>query len=440
MSIGAILFLLQLLSPPEVDSTWMRKYDIIRPSGKAFIVKKYYYDTLNIMRVDKKWKAGIVNKNGKIILPLDYDDVGLFSEGLAEVVKRSTCSSCWDSGDCNSFYYEGDHGYANEKGTIVIPLKYSAVGEFHEGLAWVAVERADGDIVWAFINKSGKRVFNYTFKEARRFQGGVAAVTYEYNNKEYFNYINHSGELLIPAKYEFLENYRPQTMRAFRRRGLYGFLDSLGLEKVRPEYNFLDFTFKCNWQNMRMIGNHNKYGYINEKDGVMAIPIIYDSLFAADKNFLWANKARKWGLVNSRNEIIAPFQFTYVEPFYEKLACVSLNGKFGFIDTTGNFKIKPIFEEAHYFNEGLSIFRKGDKYGYINSTGKIVIPAKYNYLSVFKHNHAKIRWKFIYATIDRDDKWILWSLNYQAKLAILISVLLCITVYWYRMYKRNPLH
>lgn len=440
MNMTIILLFTKLFISPKIDSSWMKNYDIVRPSGKVFIVKKYYYDTINIMRIDKKWKAGIVNKNGKIILPLNYDDVSLFSEGMAEVVKRSTCSSCWDNGECTTFYFEGDHGYVNENGMIVIPLKYSAVGEFHEGLAWVATEQSDGDISCMFINKSGSRAFNFNFHEAKRFQAGIAPITYRIKEKKYYNYIDHTGKLLVPSKFSFLEPYQSHIIRTFRRGGLYGFLDTTGIEKIKLTYTSVDIQRKYNWQYLRRVGNINKFGYINETNGVIEIPIIYDSLFFASKNALWAKKESKWGLISKSNETLIPFQFDQVEAFYENLAAVSIGGQHGYVDTIGHFKIEPIYEETHYFNEGLGVFRQNDKYGFLDNTGNPVIPAKYDYVSAFNNGAAKVRWSFIYATIDKWDHWINWSLNRTSRWFILIiSVLGCVVSYFLLKKNRNPI-
>ncbi|EAH9640326.1 WG repeat-containing protein, partial [Campylobacter coli] len=52
---------------------------------------------------------------------------------------------------------------------------------------------------------------------------------------------------------------------------------------------------------------------------------------------------------------------------------VKLNGKYGFIDKNGEFVIKPNFDDAWYFREGLAKVGLNGKYGFIDKSGKIVI-------------------------------------------------------------------
>ncbi|ECR3642583.1 WG repeat-containing protein, partial [Campylobacter coli] len=59
--------------------------------------------------------------------------------------------------------------------------------------------------------------------------------------------------------------------------------------------------------------------------------------------------------------------------FWEGLAGVKLNGKWGFIDKNGEFAIKPNFDDAWYFREGLAKVGLNGKYGLIDKSGKIVI-------------------------------------------------------------------
>ena len=77
------------------------------------------------------------------------------------------------------------------------------------------------------------------------------------------------------------------------------------------------------------------------------------------------------------------------EIFSEGLACVAVDGKIGYMDRTGKIVIKPQFDVATPFNngiasvalgkyelqEGVSHFvRIGDKWGYIDKNGKYLWP------------------------------------------------------------------
>lgn len=52
-------------------------------------------------------------------------------------------------------------------------------------------------------------------------------------------------------------------------------------------------------------------------------------------------------------------------------------GKFGYMDETGRVAIKPQFDKAYPFTEGLAAVSIGDKAGFIDPSGKEVVPLQY---------------------------------------------------------------
>jgi len=51
---------------------------------------------------------------------------------------------------------------------------------------------------------------------------------------------------------------------------------------------------------------------------------------------------------------------------------IEKDGKWGYIDNTGRIVIKPQFDEARDFSEGLARVTIDGKFGYIDKTGKYV--------------------------------------------------------------------
>jgi hypothetical protein len=65
----------------------------------------------------------------------------------------------------------GKHGYLDLQGRVVIPLKYDDALTFFHGLA--PVKKGDK---WGYIDRSGREVLAFKFDEAGEFRGGLAAV------------------------------------------------------------------------------------------------------------------------------------------------------------------------------------------------------------------------------------------------------------------------
>ena len=54
--------------------------------------------------------------------------------------------------------------------------------------------------------------------------------------------------------------------------------------------------------------------------------------------------------------------------------------KYGYINKKGEFVIKPIYNEAEPFENGLGKVKRNDKEGFVNSNGEEVIPIEYEYV------------------------------------------------------------
>jgi len=88
----------------------------------------------------------------------------------------------------------------------------------------------------------------------------------------------------------------------------------------------------------------------------------------------------KYGFIDESGEIVIEPKFDYVASFHRGLARVGMNGKYGFIDESGEIVIKPKFDEVSDFDEDISLskVRINDKYGYINKNGEFVIEPKFD--------------------------------------------------------------
>ena len=107
-------------------------------------------------------KYGFINPSGEIIVPIVYSDVKLFQEGVA-VVKNE----------------KGLYGYIDTTNQMVLPLKYVSARSFENGIALVS----DNDNYY-LIDKKG----NVVVKAANNgysINGSGVAKTYSFGNKVY---------------------------------------------------------------------------------------------------------------------------------------------------------------------------------------------------------------------------------------------------------------
>lgn len=134
----------------------------------------------------------------------------------------------------------------------------------------------------------------------------------------------------------------------------------------------------------------NKFGlrkYNNEK----IKDVIFDDIGGFKDGISRASINGKYGYIDKSGEFIIKPQFDIAsKKFNEGLASVQFNGKYGYIDKSGNIIIEPKFDDARDFSEGLAIIKVNNKYGFIDKTGKIIIEPKFNFAKDFKNGLACI--------------------------------------------------
>ncbi len=165
-----------VVSPKKpIDENWKKKYDYVSKLYDGW----YYFVKLN-------GKNGIANQNGEIVVPLLYDLLQQFSEGLA----------CASIGDPRG---SGKTGFVNKSGEVVIPFIYKDATSFDGGLAVVSQGGKYG-----FINKKGEVVIPFKFEEFGGFRDGLALV----NINDKYGFVNKKGEVIIPIKYSWGVDFR----------------------------------------------------------------------------------------------------------------------------------------------------------------------------------------------------------------------------------------
>ncbi len=97
-----------------------------------------------------------------------------------------------------------------------------------------------------------------------------------------------------------------------------------------------------------------------------------------------------WGYLNKSGQI-ALSGYEAAGDFAEGLACVKIDGKYGYADPTGKQVLAPQWEEAGPFSEGLAPVRVDKLFGYIDKTGKLVIDAKFEQPRLFHEGLAIVK-------------------------------------------------
>ena len=329
----------------------------------------------DLFPVMERDRAGFIDHTGKVVIPLCFDKVGSFSEGLAR------------------FERDGNWGYIDPTGAVVIEPKFPWAKDFHEEVAKVQVtgQSLGYDGRWGFIDKTGKIVIAPDYEtviggghsnigsdddDEESFREGLALVTTKYKS----GFIDKSGKVVIPIKFAYTYPFSEGLAAAAlsnEPHSLWGFIDKTGNWAIAPQFDSVG-SFSNNIAAVRR--GHDCF-YINPAgDSVLqAAPSSPDNncmdmsaTFA--EGFASFESGKLYGFMDSLGKIVIKPQFEMTYSFSEGIAAVKKNGKWIYIDKTGKTVINPDgYMPSGSFHHGLAFVRTEDmRYGYIDRSGNFV--------------------------------------------------------------------
>ena len=397
-------------------------YGVVNDGGIVYIPVEYnrieftneygaYED--NVYKCEKNGKWGLVSSTNGTLLPCEYNSLSNKGNGIWRTFKNgkygyvqlnrlssiTTLIPCiYESlGDYSSDSYihatlKGKKGMIDGQNKIIIPFEYSKVGN--------PCHTSNGNsIVW--VEKDGKLgIYNDDGKELQPCDIDKAYILTEYNSIELsytdcpstdYIYIVRNGltglisgstfETIIPCMYEHLSPIK--SNKAFYKvNGKWGIIDTSNKTIQLAIYDNVEIDGSTlseqkmpsmAFQSNMYVRNNGKVGML-KANGEDFIPVKYDSLGMYSDNMLVAKVGDKYGFLNEEGKESVPFVYSQAHNYSEGLAAVvNENGKYLFIDKSGNVTIKPKeYDRVDNFQNGTCKVYRKDKVWEIDREGKKV--------------------------------------------------------------------
>lgn len=395
---------------------------------------------------NKSWR--IIDRKGKFILSQGYG-VGSYSElcfgdklavsyknkkfGFTDFSNKQIIPNKFDAVQCFVLGYApvavgNKWGIINTAGQFVVQPVYDYAGAF--GYEKVAAVIKDSKI--SVVDTTGKLLapFKYywprpmaTYPDYPFFIHGLITV-FEANDPEHIykgkaGCLNTKGELVIPAKYDYIGYFDQTGIASAGKNGKIVLIDTLGrivLEPrgvdygtlffedgfsvfykkeggtglvkrngeviLEPKYNSIE-AFSEGYAAVQISGDEKgvKSGFI-DTTGKFVFGRTFGFIRGFNEGFAAVEIDGKWGFIDKTGKVVIGPKYLDVKDFHGGLAVAGIKSgkqvRYGYIDTTGHFVLKPIYNEAGYFEYGLAPVKIGAKFGFIDLNGKILIPPKYD--------------------------------------------------------------
>ena len=287
---------------------------------------------------------------------------------------------------------KGEWGYCDKYKNVIIDCIYSLANPYEDGVAEVRLKNRSFFIddlgknygnfsfernlfeegvapfclfeKYGFIDKKGRIVLDCIYDEASDFYRKLALVRLGDNSY----YIDRNGITKFNRKYyDRIYQYQDGFAKIYSNKG-FGFVDDSGNTIVNCVHS--EITYNEGMFLYRKNDNCN-YGYLNN-EGVRSIKPIFEKAFNFQGGTALVKQNGKWTFIDKSGECIGHIKYEEAKPFKEELAPVKINDTWGFINSKGVIVIDFEYQDANQFNEGLASVRKNNRWMIIDRFGNVI--------------------------------------------------------------------
>lgn len=318
---------------------------------------------------NERREAAIVQKAQPIGLP--YEKFRPSNDGLAVVFKDNLC------------------GLINMEGEEVVPVRFASYSSegmyiFKNGAEELRYERPE-----EFATENQRRLAvkkeKYLLPGFKIIGGGLNGLS------------NKKGEIVVPALYKFASAHKDGYIVASFDSKTWGVIDV----KHNTLYPFTASKMG-DWTKNRLlpVRSDKQWALLQFPSGEEVIPFgayEYIEVYDPDKEIFKAKREGKTGLINARQEIILPFDFTYIsqsDHYVQELACG--NNKRAYWNSRIGYISECMFDKIQNLKDSLIIVKKDTLWAVIDAkNAKEIIPfSPFEIEKKEEYFHSKKKYNF----------------------------------------------
>ncbi len=278
----------------------------------------------------------------------DYSYVGILKSGVRKTVKDSK------------------QGAIDKKNKTILPNAYINVGVVGDKIVYLKEKKM------GITSLTGKNLLKNEYRYIYPIQENYLIKD---KNKEKFGIIDSSEKIIVSPIYDSITPFK-EDMAIVISDKKYGVIDKSGKEIVAPQYDYIQEY--SNGMAM-IITQGKKAGFLN-KSGVEVFDDIftYTEPFEGESTMVVIDK--EFGVVNKEGKYLIGLQPERINLLGNDLYSIKENNKVYLIEMTGKKISNQGYDNIGGKIEELISVSLEDKFGYINSKGKEIIPIRYTEL------------------------------------------------------------
>ena len=182
-----------------------------------------------------------------------------------------------------------------------------------------------------------------------------------------------------------LKRYKSKDARIhYKMNSLQPKLSAPNSEFENRKMKTLQFQFKDSIPPTPLLETKNTLVDESSVEGIITSTFIkniqkYRELDSFHDSLACVSRDGKDGYINLKGEEVIPCKYQSVRSFSEGMAAVQKDRKWGFINTNGEEVVPCIYDYSYSFSGGMAAVEKKGKWGIINTNGEEVVPCIYDY-------------------------------------------------------------
>lgn len=310
---------------------------------------------------DRSSKLGIVDKNGKVILPHIFGKVYATS-------RKFEVSLCYDSN--YGLFNLNDMRWS-------IPLMYDELKGLGNSLFAV---KKDGK--WGVVDSNNNTILPFSWSEVSsisNLDGYLRVGVNGYPNETYGVYSLLERKLVIPCVYSNLYLLDNQNYFYVYSGDKYNIVDINNKPQFTTWYD--EITVSSKGPGFFIVKKDGKYGVIDEKEKVI-IPMEYQDFGRypySDGSYLAKNKEGKYGFITIDGRVTLPFQYDNLKKGdYDNMISMQ-NGKCGLVQVNSGvpYELTTCDYDDIKGDSKIFVVQKNGKFGLVDAFGRMILEAKY---------------------------------------------------------------
>jgi len=301
-------------------------------------------------------------------------------------------------------YVDKKIGFMDKQGKIVIPPQFDAADDFSEDRARVYVGSLAG-----FIDPQGKVVIPPKYATAKEFKNQRSVVL---EGSEY-KVIDPNGKVIADVPFRPLGDYHQDMVRVQKSGGtdasgkrettVYGYMDRNGKIVIAPQY--LPASEFPDDGGLAVGGLNHEWHYFDKTGKVIfriPQPQRLEGFTTFHSGLLRVKEGFTWGYKDARGEWKIKPKYDDASDFQDGIARVELGGKWIEINVDGNPVKRPAWRALAPFSDGLRLVAEGDRIGWLTADDKPAFAfRKYDEAKSFSCGMAAVRVDGFWGYLDK---------------------------------------